>query len=131
MVLGSSPVAVTYTSAFAFTSSMEVPWQSGNYRVWINSETRTWHDRSIQLKRLSWSYFKCRSHAYKCVVAYSFSMAVCKFNRVFLRNIPSSWKLIVLRTSNSEMFTWFFDPECICKFLSKVWWCFACLMSPT
>ena len=27
----------------------EVPWYSGNYSVWIHSETRTWHDKSIQL----------------------------------------------------------------------------------
>ena len=26
-----------------------VPWHSGNYRVWIHSETRTWHDKNIQL----------------------------------------------------------------------------------
>ena len=26
----------------------EVPWHSGNYRVWIHSETRTWHDENIQ-----------------------------------------------------------------------------------
>ena len=25
-----------------------VPWHSGNYRVWIQSETRTWHDKSLQ-----------------------------------------------------------------------------------
>ena len=24
-----------------------VPWHSGNYRVWIHSETRTWHDKNI------------------------------------------------------------------------------------
>ena len=24
------------------------PWHSGNYRVWILSETRTWHDKNIQ-----------------------------------------------------------------------------------
>ena len=28
-----------------------VPWHSGNYRVWIHSEMRTWHDKNIQ----SWS----------------------------------------------------------------------------
>ena len=27
-----------------------VPWHSGNYRVWIHSETRTWHDKNIQPK---------------------------------------------------------------------------------
>ena len=26
----------------------EVPWHSGNYRAWIHSETRTWHDNNIQ-----------------------------------------------------------------------------------
>ena len=25
-----------------------VPWHSGNYRVWIHSETGTWHDKNIQ-----------------------------------------------------------------------------------
>ena len=25
-----------------------VPWHSGNYRVWIHSETRTWYDKNIQ-----------------------------------------------------------------------------------
>ena len=25
-----------------------VPWHSDNYRVWIHSETRTWHDKNIQ-----------------------------------------------------------------------------------
>ena len=25
-----------------------VPWHSRNYRVWIHSETRTWHDKNIQ-----------------------------------------------------------------------------------
>ena len=28
----------------------EVPWHSGNYRVCIHSETRTWRDKNIQLK---------------------------------------------------------------------------------
>ena len=31
----------------------EVPWHSGNYRVWIHSQTRTWHDKNIQ------SYTRC------------------------------------------------------------------------
>ena len=25
-----------------------VPWDSGNYRVWIHSQKRTWHDKNIQ-----------------------------------------------------------------------------------
>ena len=28
--------------------SLKLPWHSGNYRVWIHSETRTWHDKNIQ-----------------------------------------------------------------------------------
>ena len=35
---------------FKFHACFEqvVPWHSGNCRVWIHSETRTWHDKSIQ-----------------------------------------------------------------------------------
>ena len=35
---------------FRFCNCFEqgVPWHSGNYRVWIHSETRTWHDKTIQ-----------------------------------------------------------------------------------
>ena len=29
-------------------SEQGVPWQSGSYRVWINSETCTWHDNNIR-----------------------------------------------------------------------------------
>ena len=37
---------------FRFRACFEqgVPWHSGNYRVWIHSETRTWHDKNIQSK---------------------------------------------------------------------------------
>ena len=33
---------------FRFRACFEqgVPWHSGNYRVWIHSETRTWHDKN-------------------------------------------------------------------------------------
>ena len=35
---------------FRFRACFEqgVPWHSGNYRVWIRSETRTWHEKNIQ-----------------------------------------------------------------------------------
>ena len=38
---------------FRFRTCFEqgVPWHSGNYRVWIHCETRTWHDKNIQLRR--------------------------------------------------------------------------------
>ena len=29
-----------------------VPWHTGNYRLYIHSETRTWHDKNIQLSEL-------------------------------------------------------------------------------
>ena len=39
-------------SGFEFSSShltleQVAPWHSGNYRVWIHSETRAWHDKNI------------------------------------------------------------------------------------
>ena len=35
---------------FRFRACFEqgVPWHSGKYRMWIHSETRTWHDKNIQ-----------------------------------------------------------------------------------
>ena len=35
---------------FRFRACFEqgVPWHSGNYRVWIHSDMRTWHDKNIQ-----------------------------------------------------------------------------------
>ena len=35
---------------FRFCTCFEqgVPWHSGNYRKWIHSETRSWHDKNIQ-----------------------------------------------------------------------------------
>ena len=42
---------VTYSHLnFRFYACFEqgVLWHSGNYRVWIHSETRTWHDKDIQ-----------------------------------------------------------------------------------
>ena len=40
---------------FRFCTCFEkgVLWHSGNYRVWIHSETRTWHDKNIQLKTVN------------------------------------------------------------------------------
>ena len=31
------------------------PWHSGNYRVWIHSKTRTWHDKNMQSFRFYFS----------------------------------------------------------------------------
>ena len=38
---------------FRFCTCFEqgVSWHSGNYRVWIDSETRMWHDKNIQSVR--------------------------------------------------------------------------------
>ena len=39
---------------FRFRACFEqgVPWHSGNYRMWIHSEMRMWHENNIQLHRL-------------------------------------------------------------------------------
>ena len=42
-----------------------VPWHSGKYRVWIHSETRTWHGKNIQsviVKVLHYSYHRDTSN---------------------------------------------------------------------
>ena len=44
---------------FRFCACFEkgVPWHSGNYWEWIHSETRTWHDKKIQLN--TWCVVIC------------------------------------------------------------------------
>ena len=43
---------------FRFRACFEqgVPWHSCNYRVWIHSETCTWHDKNIHLN-CQWCFF--------------------------------------------------------------------------
>ena len=42
---------------FCTCSEQWVPWHSGNYKVWIHSETRTWHEKKIHLIFLLHSKF--------------------------------------------------------------------------
>ena len=44
---------------FRFRACFEqgIPWHSGNYRVWIHPETRTWHDKDIQSWYFIFNYF--------------------------------------------------------------------------
>ena len=39
-----------FTFRFRACFEQGVSWHSGNCRVWIHSQTRTWHDKNIQLK---------------------------------------------------------------------------------
>ena len=43
---------------FRFHACFEegVPWHLGNYRVWIHSETRTWHDKNIQSCKIHFAH---------------------------------------------------------------------------
>ena len=44
---------------FRFCACFEqgVPWHLGNYRVWIHSETSTWHDKNIQFSSFVSRFF--------------------------------------------------------------------------
>ena len=44
-----------FTFRFRTCFEQGVPWHSGNYRVWIHSETRTWHDKNIQSQNILWN----------------------------------------------------------------------------
>ena len=57
---------------FRFCACFEqgVPWHSGNNRVWIHSETRTWHD-NIQLKGLVLNcVYGTLEYLSKCIVVF-------------------------------------------------------------
>ena len=52
---------------FRFCTCFEqgVPWHSGNYRLWIHSETHAWHDKNIQSVKkseLSFAFHYLRIH---------------------------------------------------------------------
>ena len=57
-------VTYAFLSESTLYSSIEccfeqgVPWHSGNYRVWIHSETRMWHNNNIQLVLLCLNVIK-------------------------------------------------------------------------
>ena len=43
-----NPHSINLNFRFPTCFEQGVPWHSGNYRVWIHSESRTWHDKNIQ-----------------------------------------------------------------------------------
>ena len=74
-----------------------VSWHSGNYRVWIHSEMRAWHDKNLQISMKIWallllvcqnvdisSFFgKLKG---KCIYSVAYVTFVC------LANTHLSWK---------------------------------------
>ena len=49
------------TFRFCACFGKRVPWHSGNYRLWIHFETRTWHGKN---------YSQLKSHCLKCTSKY-------------------------------------------------------------
>ena len=45
---GLEPSCCPLNFRFRACFKQRIPWHSGNYRVWIHYETRTWHDKNIQ-----------------------------------------------------------------------------------
>ena len=53
-----------------------VTWHSGHYRVWIHSETRTWHDKNIQTEHL----WICQTPMVKLSLHWSFILRISSVN---------------------------------------------------
>ena len=49
-----------------------VSWHSGNYRVWVLSETRTWHDKNIQ-----WNLYCCNVYVFEDYLVVSHLLFYC------------------------------------------------------
>ena len=58
-----------FKSSCRFCACFEqgVPWHSGNYRVWIHSETRTWHEKNIHSWKRRLSNYKIHVKKKKCL----------------------------------------------------------------
>ena len=82
-----------FTFRFRAYFEQGVPWHSGNYRVWIHSEMRTWHDENIQSGKLLLSAYiswkKLCSHTFK---ASSEEIIVCilRKNAKYMKEV--GWK---------------------------------------
>ena len=59
-----------------------VPWHSDNYRVWIHSETRTWHDKNIQSFN-----FKLRSFKFKTGLIFYSQSRIISVDRFFVNRM--------------------------------------------
>ena len=99
-----------------------VPWHSGNYRVWIHSETHTWHDKSIQsnapYRKVLTTQFNhlasynnipkhIRMKVGKYTLAHSTKDTLAKFSEeypkyTFKRMSIYSWKASVKNNGNSQ-----------------------------
>ena len=87
---------------FRYCACLEqgVLWHSGNYRVWIHSETRTWHDKNIFHKfqtfhseyLLVYNFLSCFFHfSWKWVLLILFlaPLSTCLFSRLFIIMLQS------------------------------------------
>ena len=48
VVVSSESLCSHLNSRYHACLEQGVPWHSGNYGIWIHSETRTWHDKNIK-----------------------------------------------------------------------------------
>ena len=69
---------------FRFRACFEqgVPWHSGNYRMWIHSETRTWHDKNIQSRRKHGNYENDPLFSFTCS-----ALTVCNIHFLYLKRV--------------------------------------------
>ena len=93
---------------FRFRAYFEqgVPRHSGNYRVWIHPETRTWHDKNIQKK------------------TFSTTPKIIILNCNHLMKISLLWKFErrLWRDTSSVRWLWFSDTlQKISKFMFCEW----------
>ena len=102
---------------FRFHACFEqgVPWHSGNYRVWIHSETRTWHDKNIQYSPISsLSIFRKIFEKYRYNRIYSF---LCKHKLINTNKFgfrSKHWTKHVLISLIETIKNYLDDGEIVC-----------------
>ena len=85
-----------------------VPWHSDNYRVWIHSKTRTWHDKNIQYNLPSFEIFRkialtiCLWKARRGRVSSPFSLLIRYNTHTLKNNIYHSNKRVSLPFFHSD-----------------------------
>ena len=100
--MGSNPIAVTYNLRHRACLEQGVPWHSGNYRVWIHSKTRMWHDKNVQPKVIIFSrtfgpnFQQILYHIWtqKSVPSIFFQRSVLTYHKLSHKTTKTVWVLL-------------------------------------
>ena len=104
---------------FTFRTWFEqgISWHSGNYKVWIHSETCTWHDKNIQSKTNHQNYCKLKLPSFPKLPPHYYTTDGC-----WIIHLVSTQKLTFLSRRYAHVYIHFRGYEIRGKFCVRIEW---------